>query len=73
MSITKRKSDRILLQLVSLLYQVGGWWALLAYDNMAGLAFILFLVALVLGLYAMQLRKKEQDNHDESTKNKKRT
>ena len=59
MSITKRKSDRILLQLVSLLYQVGGWWALLAYDNMAGLAFILFAVALVLGLYAMKLRRKE--------------
>ena len=61
MSITKRKNDRYLLMFVSYLYQIGGWWFLLAQDA-AVLAFWLFAVALLLGLYAMQLRKREQDN-----------
>lgn len=59
MSITKKKSDRYLLVFVSYLYQIGGWWLLLAYDDAGVLAFGLFLVALALGLYAMHLRKKE--------------
>lgn len=58
MSVTKKKSDRYLLIFVSYLYQIGGWWFLLAEDAPV-LAFGLFLVALALGLYVMHLRKKE--------------
>lgn len=66
--MNKKKSDRILIQFVSLLYQVGGWWALLAYEDLAGLAFVLFLVALFLGIYGMRLAKKETE--DASSKSK---
>lgn len=59
MSITKKKSDKYLLQFVSFLYQIGGWWFLLMQDA-AALAFILFAVSLVLGLYALRIGKEDR-------------
>lgn len=50
-----RKRDAGLLTFVSFLYQLGGWWLLLVKDA-ASLAFFLFAVALVLGLWGLRLR-----------------
>lgn len=54
--MSKRGNDASLITFLSFLYQMGGWWLLLAKEA-AVLAFGLFFVALLLGLYGVYLRR----------------